>query len=74
MHVRTVVMTPISNCLSESSLRTELKIFVCSLSRDYIGLFDASLSRDEVHLICKSLPKGSSEEYDLDHLRTCFIW
>ena len=58
-----VVMTPISNCLSEISLRTKLKIFVV-LHRDSIRLFDAPPSREEVHLIFKSLPKGSSGGYD----------
>ena len=36
----------------------------CALNRDFTGLFDAPPSREEVHLICKSLPKGSSGGYD----------
>ena len=36
----------------------------CALNRDSTGLFDAPPSREEAHLICKSLPKGSSGGYD----------
>ena len=36
----------------------------CTLSRNSIGIFDTPPSREEVHLICKSLPKGSSGGYD----------
>ena len=36
----------------------------CTVSRGSFGLFDAPPSREEVHLICKSLPKGSSGGYD----------
>ena len=58
MHTRTVIMTAISNCLSDI-----IETF-CPLSRDSIGFFDAPPSREEVHSICKSLPKGNSGVYD----------
>ena len=37
---------------------------VCTLNSDSIVFFDRPPSREEVHLICKSLPKGSSGGYD----------
>ena len=46
-----------------NSIENHIENF-CTLSCDSIGLFDAPPSREEVHLICKSLPKGSSGGYD----------